>query len=391
MLAQSAAANATPRARYLTPTITPSTRPTSPAPTAIGYFATMRAIRGSARLTSTERLVLLMIAGHTDNATGEACPGIPKLAAECGLTTRTIERTIAALVVSGWLARDSAASRWGTNLYTIRPVPNDVRPTSPRRYGRPFDRVPPDTGSPPSPSRVQVPPDTGSCTLPLPLHDETPVCAAPAPAEQEAPESTHTEVLEVDQEQEAEEQEAAVELHASEGHETPAPAEQQEAPAEQGIAAALSSHPELQALARPPVVAILAAERRPLPVVRRALAELAEHARDAAAVGESFSVATLTRKARAYVRLAYAEPSDTSTRPTSPEPPPEPPPQLHAVAANLRAAVASIGGGWNPRPNMRAPSRPSVGHLASATANLRGMLAALDVEHEGLVARRRAT
>lgn len=341
MLAHSAAANTSPayvRPRHLSPVL-PSTRPTSPAPTAIGYFATMRAIRSSARLTSTERLVLLMIAGHTDNATGEACPGIPKLAAECRLTTRTIERTIAALVAAGWLVRDSAASRWGTNVYRVTPVAGDVRPTSPRRYGRPFDRVPPDTGSPPPPSRVQVPPDRESCTLPLPLHDETPVCAAPAPAEQ------HTEVLEVDQEQEAEEQEAAVELHASEGHETPAPAEH-EAPAEQGIAAALSSHPELQALARPPVVAILAAERRPLPVVRRALAELAEHARDAAAVGEPWSVAKLARKARAYVRRAYetGESTPPSTRPTSP-PTPEPPcelPRLASTAGHLRGILAAL-------------------------------------------------
>lgn len=347
MLAHSAAANASAahvvRPRHLSPVT-----PTSPAPTAIGYFATVRAIRSSMRLTSTERLVLLMIAGHTDNATGEACPGVPRLAAECGLTTRTIERTVAALVTAGWLARDSAASRWGTNVYRVTPVPGDVRPTSPRRYGRPFDRVTPDRGSGGPPSPVQATPDTGSGTLPLPLHDETPVYAAPAPAElHEAPESTHTEVLEVDQEHEHEApapaELAAVELHASELH---------EAPAEQGIAAALSSHPELQALARPPVVAILAAERRPLPVVRRALAELAEHARDAAAVGDPFSVATLARKARAYVRRAYEDgestpPSCTSTRPTSP-PTPEPPcelPRLASTAGHLRGILAALGTG----------------------------------------------
>ena len=157
------------------------------------------------------------------------------------------------------------------------------------------------------------------------------------------------------------------------------------------VAALLAAHPELRPIARASVAALLVAEGRPLPVVRRALAELAEATRDAAAVEDPWSAATLARKARAYVRRAYAEPSDTSTRPTSPEPPPEPPPQLHAVAANLRAAVAGIGGGWNPRPSSRAPStRPNVGHLATATANLRGMLAALDVEHEAPVVRRRA-
>lgn len=353
MLAQTAAANTSAahvvRPRHLSP-VTPSTRPTSPAPiAAVGYFATMRAIRGSARLTSTERLVLLMIAGHTDNGTGEACPGIPKLAAECRLTTRTIERTIAALVASGWLVRDSAASRWGTNVYRVTPVAADMRPTSPRRYGRPFDRVTPDRMSGDPPSRVQPTPDTGSGILPLPLHDETALCVA-SPAEHEAPESTHTEVFEVDQKHEHETPAAeladvgAVELHEVD----------QEAPAgvEQGISAALSSHPELQALARPPVVAILAAERRPLPVVRRALAELAEHARDAAAVGDPFSVATLARKARAYVRRAYEDgestpPSCTSTRPTSP-PTPEPPcelPRLASTAGHLRGILAALGTG----------------------------------------------
>ena len=340
MLAHSAAANASPahvRPRHLSP-VTPSTRPPSPAPTAIGYFATMRAIRSSARLTSTERLVLLMILSHVDNATSEAAVGIPRLAEECHLSQRTIERAVAGLCAAGWLVRDSAASQWGTNIYRIQPRPDDVRPR-PRRYGRPFDRVTPDRMSGDPPAQDRVTPDVGSGILPLPLHDETPVCAAPAPAEQ------HTEVLEVDQEQEAEEQEAPAELHASEGHETPAPAEQ-EAPAEQGIAAALSSHPELQALARPPVVAILAAERRPLPVVRRALAELAEHAAAAAAVGEPFSVATLARKARAYVRRAYETGESRPTSPPTPAPaeePPPPAPQLLATVANLRGILAALG------------------------------------------------
>jgi DNA-binding MarR family transcriptional regulator len=77
-----------------------------PAPvTPIGFFGTVHAIRASARLTSTERLVLLVLASHANNRTGEAWPSMPTLAAECGLTTRTIERVIAALVAAGWVAR----------------------------------------------------------------------------------------------------------------------------------------------------------------------------------------------------------------------------------------------------------------------------------------------
>ena len=116
-----------------------------------------------------------------------------------------------------------------------------------------------------------------------------------------------------------------------------------EAALDVGILDALAEHPELRALARPPVAALVAREGRPLPVVRRALAELAEHARDAAAVGERWSVATLARKARAYVRRAYADPSTraTSTSPPAPEPP-APPPRLASTVGNLRALRAAL-------------------------------------------------
>ena len=421
MLAQSAAANATPRARYLTPPLTPSTSATStsatpPAPvTAIGYFAIVRAVRASARLTSTERLVLLTIAGHLDNATATAAVGIPRLAAETAFTTRTIERTVAALVAAGWLTRASAASRWGTNVYQVTPVAEDVRAAGPRRL---HGRGTPDTGSGHPRHRIGAPPDTGSPVLLSILNVEPPVCSASATPP--AGESTHT-IFEVYQVPEKASEAPVVAPATSTApvvvDVAPAPKKASEAPTSTAatlpdaevvvdvapapkkaseappVVALLAAHPELRPIARASVAALLVAEGRPLPVVRRALAELAEATRDAAAVEDPWSAATLARKARAYVRRAYAEPSDTSTstRPVSPEPPPEPPPQLHAVAANLRAAVAGIGGGWNPRPSSRAPStRPNVGHLATATANLRGMLAALDVEHEAPVVRRRA-
>ena len=93
MLAHAAPLGASPstvRPHYLTTSSTPPAPP-RPAPlAAVGYFAIVRAIRASARLTSTDRLVLLTIASHVDNRSGVAWPSIPTLAAECGLTTRTI-------------------------------------------------------------------------------------------------------------------------------------------------------------------------------------------------------------------------------------------------------------------------------------------------------------
>lgn len=87
---------------------------------AVSTALVTRAIRTAERLTSTERLVLLVVASHIDGF-GEAWPSVPKLAAECGLTTRTVERTITALVSAGWLVRESAAGPMGTNVYRVTP------------------------------------------------------------------------------------------------------------------------------------------------------------------------------------------------------------------------------------------------------------------------------
>lgn len=136
-----------------------------------------------------------------------------------------------------------------------------------------------------------------------------------------------------------------------------------EEPTEQEqIEAALSAHPELASIARPAVAVLLAGEKRPLPVVRRALAELAAVVRDGAAVGQRVSPAALTTRARAFVRCAFADPTGTSTpspattstpRPSSPETPEPPPmpPRLAESRQYLRGMLAAIGS--------TRPSRPS--------------------------------
>ena len=88
------------------------------APTFFGFFRILRAVRES-DLTPTERLILLVVASHADNSTGEAWPGIPRIAAESGFTTRTVERALASLAKRGWLRWQTAASKLGTNVYTV--------------------------------------------------------------------------------------------------------------------------------------------------------------------------------------------------------------------------------------------------------------------------------
>ena len=399
MLTHATADGASPyavRASHLAP-VTPSTRSTSPssAPvTAIGYFVIVKAVRASARLTSTERLVLLTIASHADNRTGEAWPSMPTLAAECGLTTRTIERTVAGMVAAGWLTRDTAASRWGTNVYQVTPVLGDVRAASPRRLtGRH-----PDRGTP----------DTRSGNLSIPLSIDPHVCA---PLGISSPTNAHT--RDFDEVSKSPREETGVKLGETAEHqvglaaapvvtstvpesatvnpnnrttnETGTAEHQVDLAAE--IVIALAEHPELARVARLPFAALLAAEGRPLSVVRRALGQLAEHTRAAAAAGEPFSASTLARKTRVYVQRAYADPSPKAASPApvvTPEPPP-PPPRLGEAAAAFRTLVSGIGVGTvRPcrSPSTRAAS-PAPGHLAAAAVPLRGVLAALDPSEGG--------
>lgn len=308
---------------------------------AAGFFSTVRAIREAARLTSTQRLVLFLIASHADNATGEASVGMPRLAAESGLTTRTIERTIAALVGAGWLTRASAASQWGTNLYRVTPRSDDARP-SPRRaqYGRPFAPAPaPDTRSGGPPSREQKTPDTRSGIL----RSQTPLRAAAA-------EPVAAETLAAGEPAE----------HTQEILEVRAPAEpvaEHEAPVAETLAA-LAAHPELAPIARRPVAALVAAEKRPSHIVRRALGELAAAVAIAGAAGERWSAATLARKARAYVRLAWDEPN------ASP------------IKAFQVAAISKIGQCSHPVAEPEPVAEP--GRLSAAAGNLRALLANLN-------------
>jgi len=127
------------------------------------HFEVVRAIRGSKMLTQTEKHLLHVIESYADNATGEACPGTQRLAADMAVTPRTVERLVRRGRGVHWLACESGASKYGTNIYRVTPVAGDVRP----------ERATPDIGSGveerTTRHTIGPTPDTGSDKLPSDL------------------------------------------------------------------------------------------------------------------------------------------------------------------------------------------------------------------------------
>lgn len=106
-------------------------------------FTVQRAIRDARDLTSTERLVLLIITTFYPNP----CPARATLARGCGMHPESLRRTLKALEVKGWLQRSAKAGR--PNTYTITPLSKVA----------PYSELPPTQSCPPPPnSRLENPP-----------------------------------------------------------------------------------------------------------------------------------------------------------------------------------------------------------------------------------------
>lgn len=289
----------------------------SRAPSAFGFFRVLRAVRES-KLTPTERLVLLVVASHADNTTGEAWPGIARIATETGFTTRTVERTIVSLAKAGWLSWRSAASKWSTNVYVVSPLVTARAATGT-----------PDTGSGEPPIADRPTPDTRSGNLRSSIHP-TPECTEPSSAKTEQP--------------------AARVEKASNGHTHDSLDVRAKMAA--ALLAELGRHETLRPIATSKMAVRLAdvtrSEGRTELAAKKALSDLAEHAGDAAAAGAPWSAAVLACRARSYVR--HARESGPTTRPaTSPQRPPRGPqepsaplPPLSVGLSGLRGVLASL-------------------------------------------------
>ena len=93
----------------------------------------MAAVFESTTLGPTERLVMLALADHADDA-GRCYPAMGRLCQRTGLSDRAIQKNVKALVEAGYLTVAQNAGQGGANVYIVHPTPeprsprNDVHP-----------------------------------------------------------------------------------------------------------------------------------------------------------------------------------------------------------------------------------------------------------------------
>ena len=122
----------------------------------------MAAVFESTTLGPTERLVMLALADHADDA-GRCYPAMGRLCQRTGLSDRAIQKNVKALVEAGYLTVAQNAGQGGANVYIVHPTPE---PRSPRNDVHPrttFTTPPNDVHHPPErrsdkPSRTIIEP-----------------------------------------------------------------------------------------------------------------------------------------------------------------------------------------------------------------------------------------
>jgi hypothetical protein len=67
---------------------------------------------------ATQRHVALTLSLHMNERGGSCYPGIARIAAESGLSSRAVQKGLRALERTGWIAVETARAPDGTNLYT---------------------------------------------------------------------------------------------------------------------------------------------------------------------------------------------------------------------------------------------------------------------------------
>ena len=298
----------------------------------LGFFGVLKAIRQSRTLTSTERFVLLLIAGNVDQRTGLAAIGVPHLAEDSGFAERTIERTLVSLLEpragfepAAWLWKADELSEYGTNLYRVTPIAEDARPKRQRK------------ARPPTQCRGSTPDPRHSVGGHSVIHDH----GSPPPpiVDRGPPRSTigHSASS------------SAGSSPRTERGESPPPVVGGDS-VKGRILTLLSESDELRRIACPEVVKAIADEGRSLATIAAALAALARDAASAAGVGDPMSPAVLAKKARTYVRDQRDPAGASTSTPRAPEAPelPHVPGCLddaHERLAEVLAAVSGIGSG----------------------------------------------
>lgn len=82
----------------------------------------MSAVFESETLGPTERLIMLSLADHADDA-GRCYPSIARLRQRTGLSERAVQSNIRSLQAAGYITIIPGAGQGGSNVYIVRPTP----------------------------------------------------------------------------------------------------------------------------------------------------------------------------------------------------------------------------------------------------------------------------
>lgn len=101
----------------------------------------MSAVFESETLGPTERLIMLSLADHADDA-GRCYPSIARLRQRTGLSERAIQSNIRSLQAAGYITIIPGAGQGGSNVYIVRPTPAADAPKPSRTIIEPSEYIP---------------------------------------------------------------------------------------------------------------------------------------------------------------------------------------------------------------------------------------------------------
>jgi len=105
------------------------------------------AVWSNETLGGSSKLVLLKLADCADDDGRNAFPSVARVARECGLGERTVQRILATLVTGGYLVIDQPATRHRPTVYRVIPDPRGASMT-PLRGATNVSQMAPDPSGP---------------------------------------------------------------------------------------------------------------------------------------------------------------------------------------------------------------------------------------------------